>query len=218
VLGYTARDRTVFNAVLGISWFWFFGATMTAQLPLYTRAYLGGDASVLTLALTLFSIGIGAGSLLCERLSRHKVEPGLVPLGALGMTVFGVDLYFARPHVALLREQSWLAFLGEPGAWHIAIDLVLIGVVTGFYIVPLFALVQDRAERSQLSRVIAGTNILNALFMVVAAGFGIGMLRSGFSVPQVFLAVALLNALVATYIFIRVPEFPRRFLAWVRRR
>jgi MFS family permease len=218
VLGYTARDRTVFNAVLGISWFWFFGATMTTQLPLYTRAYLGGDASVLTLALTLFSIGIGAGSLLCERLSRHKVEPGLVPLGALGMTVFGVDLYFARPHVALLREQSWLAFLGEPGAWHIAIDLVLIGVVTGFYIVPLFALVQDRAERSQLSRVIAGTNILNALFMVVAAGFGIGMLRSGFSVPQVFLAVALLNALVATYIFIRVPEFPRRFLAWVRRR
>jgi hypothetical protein len=218
VLGYTVRDRTVFNAVLGISWFWFFGATLTTQLPLYTRLYLGGDASVLTLALTLFSVGIGVGSLLCERLSGHRVEPGLVPLGALGMSAFCIDLYFARPYAADLQDQSWLAFLGEPGGWHIALDLVMIGMVAGFYIVPLFALVQSRAERSQLSRVIAGTNILNALFMVVAAGFGIGMLKSGFGVPQVFLAVALLNALMATWIFVRVPEFPRRFLQWMRRR
>jgi MFS family permease len=218
VLGYTVRDRTVFNAVLGISWFWFFGATLTTQLPLYTRLYLGGDASVLTLALTLFSVGIGVGSLLCERLSGHRVEPGLVPLGALGMSAFCIDLYFARPYAADLQDQSWLAFLGEPGGWHIALDLMMIGMVAGFYIVPLFALVQSRAERSQLSRVIAGTNILNALFMVVAAGFGIGMLKSGFGVPQGFLAVALLYALMATWIFVRVPEFPRRFLQWMRRR
>ncbi|KGI76768.1 MFS transporter [Oleiagrimonas soli] len=215
VLGFTTRNRTVFNAILGISWFWFYGATLTVQLPLYTRNYLGGDASVLTLALALFSIGIGVGSLLCERLSGGKVEPGLVPLGAAGMTVFGIDLYFVRPHEALLREQNWWSMLSGAGGWHIAIDLVLIGMVSGFYIVPLFALVQERAERSQLSRIIAGTNIINSLFMVLAAAFGIVLLGVGLSVPQLFLTVAVMNAAVAVYIFTLVPEFPLRFFGWL---
>ncbi len=215
VLGHSLRERTVFNAILGISWFWFFGATLTVQLPLYTRNYLGGDASVLTLALALFSIGIGIGSLLCEKLSGGKVEPGLVPLGAAGMTLFGVDLYFARPHVALVRDQNWWHMLTGASGWHIALDLMLIGMVSGFYIVPLFALVQSRAERSQLSRTIAGNNIINAFFMVLAAGFGIAMQGLGLSVPQLFLVVALMNAAVAVYIFTLVPEFPLRFIGWV---
>uniref|UniRef100_UPI002623E1CD 1-acyl-sn-glycerol-3-phosphate acyltransferase n=1 Tax=Oleiagrimonas sp. TaxID=2010330 RepID=UPI002623E1CD len=212
---YTVRERTVFNAILGISWFWFFGATLTVQLPLYTRSYLGGDASVLTLALALFSIGVGIGSLLCEKLSGGKVEPGLVPLGAAGMTLFGIDLFLVRPHEAVVRGQNWWQVLSAAGGWHLALDLTLIGLMSGFYIVPLFALVQSRAERSKLSRVIAGTNILNALFMVLAAGFGIGLLKAGLDVPELFLVVALMNAVVAVYIFTLVPEFPLRFLGWL---
>ncbi len=215
VLGHTRRDRTVFNAVLGISWFWFFGATLTAQLPLYTRAILGGNASVLTMVLTLFSIGVGIGSLLCEKLSGGNVEPGLVPLGAFGMTVFGVDLYFVRPHAAAALNQDWWRVLTASGGWHVALDLMLIGMVSGVYIVPLFALVQSRAPHNELSRIIAGTNIINALFMVAAAGFGIGLLTLGLNVPQLFLVVALMNAAVATYIFTLVPEFPLRFIDWV---
>src|SRR6185295_6069307 len=145
VVRFTAQDRTVFNAVLGISWFWFFGLVFTAQLPNYTTIYLGGTGAVYILALALFSIGTGIGSLLCERLSGHKVEIGLVPFGSIGLTLFGIDLYFARPVRSVLTDLSPLAFLSAPGNWRIALDLTIIGIFAGFYIVPLFALVQSRA-------------------------------------------------------------------------
>ncbi|TAM93133.1 MAG: MFS transporter, partial [Rhodanobacteraceae bacterium] len=143
VLRITRKNRTVFNAVLGISWFWFFGGVVTAQLPNYTLQYLGGDASVEILVLTLFSVGVGVGSLLCERLSRREVEVGLVPLGALGMTVFGVLLFFARHAEAAVRGVDWLTFLSTAGHAWLALDLALIGVFAGFFIVPLFATVQS---------------------------------------------------------------------------
>src|SRR5690242_6307162 len=142
VLGIVRRDRAVFNAVLGISWFWFFGTVLIAQLPNYTRETLGGDGSVNTLVLTLFSIGTGVGALLCERMSGRRVEIGLVPLGAFGLTLFGVDLYFARHGAALAQGLDWLAFLRGAGSWRVALDLTLIGVFAGFYVVPLFAFVQ----------------------------------------------------------------------------
>jgi hypothetical protein len=216
VIGITRQDRAVFNAVLGISWFWFFGTVLIAQLPPYTRLNLGGDGSVNILVLTLFSIGTGAGSLLCERLSRGRVELGLVPLGALGLTVFGIDLFFARPGAAAVHGQHWLAFLAAAGSWRIALDLTLIGVFAGFYVVPLFAFIQNRTPPERLSRVIAGNNILNAVLICCAAGFGLGLSALGMSVPQIFLATALLNVLVAAYIFARVPEFVVRFIAWIR--
>ncbi|HJP99554.1 MAG TPA: MFS transporter, partial [Rhodanobacteraceae bacterium] len=147
VLKITAKDRMVFNAVLGISWFWFFGGVVTAQLPNYTRLYLGGDASVEILVLTLFSVGIGVGSLLCERLSRHEVEVGLVPLGAFGMTVFGILLYVAQHAVVVTRDMDWFAFLRSDGHGWLALDLALIGISAGLFIVPLFALVQSRSAR-----------------------------------------------------------------------
>jgi 1-acyl-sn-glycerol-3-phosphate acyltransferase len=214
-LGFVTKNRTVFNSVLGISWFWFFGGVFTAQLPNYTKLFLGGDESVAILVLALFSIGVGIGSLLCERLSGHKVEIGLVPFGSIGLSLFGIDLYFARPHLAGVHGLGALAFVAAPGGWRIALDLTLLGVFAGFYIVPLFALVQSRAERSELSRVIAGNNIINAMFMVVAAAFGIGLSTLGFTIPQIFLATALLNALVAIYIYTLVPEFLMRFLSWI---
>ncbi|MEP6939335.1 MAG: MFS transporter [Rudaea sp.] len=215
-IGFVARDRTVFNAVLGISWFWFFGLVFTAQLPNYTTLYLGGGDGVQVLALALFSIGTGVGSLLCERLSGHKVEIGLVPFGSIGLTLFGIDLYFARPHPATVSDLSPLAFLAAPGNWRIALDLAIIGVFAGLYIVPLFALVQSRAERSQLSRIIAGNNIINALFMVVASVVSALLLNLvHLSIPQLLLATALMNAVVAIYIYSLVPEFLLRFVDWI---
>jgi 1-acyl-sn-glycerol-3-phosphate acyltransferase len=215
VLAITRADRAVFNAVLGISWFWFFGTVLIAQLPIYTRETLGGDGSVNTLVLTLFSIGTGVGALLCEKMSGRRVEIGLVPLGAFGLTAFGVDLYFARHGVAAVRGLDWLAFLHGAGSWRVALDLTLIGVFAGFYVVPLFAFVPARAPRGKLSRLIAGTNILNALLIVAAAGFGLGLGALGMDAPQIFLAAALLNVLVAWYIFTLVPEFVMRFITWV---
>ncbi len=214
-LGFVAKDRTIFNSVLGISWFWFFGGVFTMQLPNYTKLYLGGSEGVQILVLALFSIGVGAGSLLCERLSGHKVEIGLVPLGSIGITLFGLDLYFARPAAATLHDLTALTFISAPGSWRIIADFVLVGLFAGFYIVPLFALVQSRAERSELSRIIAGNNIINALFIVGAAAFGMGLAALGFSIPQIFLAAAVLNALVAIYIYTLVPEFLMRFLSWI---
>jgi 1-acyl-sn-glycerol-3-phosphate acyltransferase len=205
----------VFNAVLGISWFWFFGTVLIAQLPNYTRINLGGDGSVNILVLTLFSIGTGIGSLMCERMSGRRVEVGLVPLGAFGLTAFGVDLFFARPGAALAHGLDWLAFLHSAGNWRVVLDLTLIGVFAGFYVVPLFAFIQSRAPLEQLSRVIAGNNILNALLICCASGFGLGLGMLGFGVPQIFLATAVLNAVVAAYIFILVPEFVMRFITWV---
>ena len=215
VLRYVVKDRTIFNAILGISWFWFFGTVFTAQLPAYTQTFLGGGEGVLNLTLALFSVGVGIGSLLCERLSGHKVEIGLVPFGSIGMTVFAVDLFFARPVAASAHGLTVMGFLGAAGSPRIIIDLLLIGLFAGLFIVPLFALVQSRTDRSELSRVIAGNNILNALFMVVSAGLGLGLTALGFSIPQIFLAVAVLNAAVAIYIYTLVPEFLMRFLSWI---
>jgi len=215
VLKLAAKQRAVFNAILGISWFWFFGGVVTAQLPNYTRLYLGGGASVEILVLALFSIGVGIGSLLCERLSGHKVEIGLVPLGAFGMTLFGILLYFARHAAPAYTDLDWLAFLHAPGNWWIALDMMLLGLFAGFFIVPLFALVQSRTPQGELSRVIAGNNIINAVFLVVAAVFAFGTLAAGLTIPQLFLVTALLNAAVTLWIFLLVPEFLMRFVDWL---
>lgn len=215
VLSLTRRDRAVFNAVLGISWFWFFGTVLIAQLPNYTRMNLGGDGTVNTFVLTLFSLGTGIGSLLCERLSGRRVEVGLVPLGAFGLTIFGVDLYFARSGLATTHGLDWLAFLHAQGSWRIAFDLTMIGVFAGFYVVPLFAFVQSRAPREELSRIIAGNNIINALLICLASGFGLGLGMLGLHPALIFLVTALLNIVVAIYIFTLVPEFIMRFITWV---
>ena len=201
---------------MGISWFWFFGATLLAQFPTFAREVLGGDEHVFILLLTVFSLGIGAGSLLCERLSGRKVEIGLVPFGALGLTVFGVDLFLAaRFPAAPGAPMGVLAFLGAAGHWRLMADNLLIGLFGGFYIVPLYALIQTRSEKSHQSRVIAANNILNALFMVVSAVVSMLLLKAGLSVPQLFLAAALFNLVVAVYLVALVPEFLIRFLSWL---
>jgi 1-acyl-sn-glycerol-3-phosphate acyltransferase len=214
-LRFSSQNRTVFLSMLGNSWFWFYGALVLSQFPVYAKDYLHGDHSVFVLLLTVFSLGIGIGSLLCEKLSGHKVEIGLVPFGSIGLSLFGIDLYFASLDYTNTATVDAFALLALPGSLRILTDLVLIGVFGGFFIVPLFALIQTRCDPKHVSRTIAGMNILNALFMVAAAGVAILLLGQGFSIPQMFLVTALLNALVAVYIFSLVPEFLMRFLAWL---
>ena len=208
-------NRTVFLSVLGISWFWFYGATFITQLPHYTQAYLGGNDRVFTLLLGIFCVGTGIGSLLCERLSGHKVEIGLVPFGSIGMTLFGIDLYFAQPDLAAAHELGVLQFLQRLHSHRVMLDLLLIGTFAGFYIVPLYALIQTRSEDTHRSRIIAGNNILNALFMVVSALLAIALLKAGLNIPQLFLVTALMNAAVTLFIYSLVPEFLMRFLVWM---
>jgi 1-acyl-sn-glycerol-3-phosphate acyltransferase len=208
-------NRVVWLSMLGISWFWFYGAIFLAQFAGFARDILGGNEQVVTFLLALFSIGIGAGSLLCERLSGRRVELGLVPFGAIGLSVFAIDLWLASRGLSAATLAGLGAFLGQPGHWRVAADLVLIGLFGGFYIVPLYALIQERTEPSYRSRIIAANNILNALFMVVSAAMAIGMLAAGLTIPQLFLVTGLMNAAVAAYIFGLVPEFLMRFLAWM---
>jgi 1-acyl-sn-glycerol-3-phosphate acyltransferase len=197
-LRFAQGNRTVWLSLLGISWFWFYGATLLAQFPTYAKEVLHGDETTFILLLTIFSLGVGTGSLLCERLSGHRVEIGLVPFGAIGLTLFGVDLYLA-------------------GAtqWRVLADIGLLGLFGGFYIVPLYALIQTRSEKSHQSRVIAANNILNAFFMVVSAGVSLGLFAAGLTIPQLFLVTAIANAAVAVFIYTLVPEFLLRFLVWL---
>jgi 1-acyl-sn-glycerol-3-phosphate acyltransferase len=217
IVQFARVKRAVFLSILGISWFWFVGAMYVAQLPNYTRMIIGGNETVLMILLTLFSVGIGTGSLLCERMGGHKVEIGLVPFGSIGLTLFGIDLFLASPPgssgAATLMDGG--QFLRSATSWHVLVDILLIGMFGGFYIVPLYALVQQRSESAHLSRIIAANNIINALFMVVSAAIAIALLAAGFSIPQLFLVAAILNAAVAIYIYTLVPEFLTRFIVWL---
>ncbi|MCD9029354.1 MFS transporter [Luteimonas sp. BDR2-5] len=210
------RQLAVRNAVLGVSWFWFIGTILTAQLPTYAEVHLGGAQALYIFALALFSVGVGIGSLLCEKLSGRTVEIGLVPFGAFGVSAFLLDLYFARPGDAMLAGLGVMDFVRQAGSARIMFDLTGIGLFTGFFVVPLFALIQSRTPKDELARVIAGMNIQNSLFIVTAAMLGIATQRLlGWSIPQLFLALAIANTLVAIWIFTVVPEFLMRFLSWL---
>lgn len=213
---FASGNRTVFLSILGISWFWLYGALFLAQFPAYTKNVLGGGETMVTLLLAIFTVGIGLGSLLCERMSGKHVEIGLVPFGSIGLTLFGLDLYFASP-VGLVgtTAHELTALLSIPAIWRVLFDLLMIGVFGGFFIVPLYALVQTRSEASHRARIIAANNILNALFMVVGALGAAAALGAGLSIPALFGIAALLNAAVAVYIYGLVPEFLLRFVAWL---
>lgn len=214
-LRFAYGNRIVWLSMLGISWFWFYGAMFLTQFPNFARNVLGGNEHVVTFLLALFSIGIGTGSLLCERLAGRKVEIGLVPFGSIGLTVFAVDLWWASADLAATSLVGIADFLAGPGHVRVVIDLVLIGLFGGFFIVPLYALIQERSEPAHRSRIIAANNILNAIFMVASAGVAIGLLGEGLSIPYLFLVTGILNAVVALFIYKLVPEFLLRFLAWL---
>jgi 1-acyl-sn-glycerol-3-phosphate acyltransferase len=212
-----ARQKAVFNSLLGISWLWFFGSVFLTSFTPFSLEVLHGDENVVTLLLAVFSFGIGAGSLLCERLSGGKIEIGLVPFGSIGMTLFAVDLWLATygfvPGTNMIRPIG--IFLADWHSWRVMADLFFVALFGGLFSVPLYALIQARAEPSHRARIIAANNILNALFIIVAALMSKALLDSGVSFPELFLVVGLMNAAVAGYIYMLVPEFLMRFICWL---
>ena len=209
------RERAVFLSLLGISWLWFFGAVFLTQFPPFARDVLGGGPTVANLLLAVFTVGIACGALLCERFSRHQVEIGLVPLGSLGMTLFTLDLYFAARGLPPAHDLSVAQFMAQREHWRLLADLFLLALFAGFYSVPLYALIQTRGAATHRARIIAANNILNALFLIAAAAFGVLALRFfGWTIPELFLALAALNLVVAAYIYTLLPEFLLRLLSW----
>jgi 1-acyl-sn-glycerol-3-phosphate acyltransferase len=205
----------VLHSLLGISWLWFFGSIFLTSFAPFTRDVIGGNENVVTLLLAVFSVGIAAGALACERMSARRVEIGLVPFGSIGMTVFAVDLWLASRSLSPTGVRDVAAFLAEGTSLRLVADLFLLSLFSGFYSVPLYALIQSRSEPHHRARIVAANNILNALFMIVASLMAAGLLRAGLTLPQLFLVVALMNAAVAAYIYLLVPEFLMRFLCWL---
>lgn len=221
-------QQQIWLAIIAISWFWFYGATLLAQFPNLAKNVLHGDESVFILLLSVFSIGIGLGSLLCEKLAKGRVELSLVMLGAIGLSVFGADLYYAATNIPNNSKKALfdtVTFIGKNydaqghlvlANWRLLADIALIGLFGGFYIVPLYVLIQTRSQAGFQSRVIAANNIINALFMVVSAGFSVLIFSKGYSIPQLFLVTALLNIVVTSYLCIRQPEYWWTFVAWTK--
>jgi len=211
-----ANDNVVvFRSMLGISWMWFFGATFLSQFPSFAKEVMHGNEQVASLLLVVFSIGIATGSLLCEVLSKRHVEIGLVPLGAIGMSVFAVDLYFASRGLGASPVMSLSVFVAQAAHWRVMADLALLSLFAGLYSVPMYALIQLRSQPTHRARIIAANNILNALFMIVSAILAGALLKAEFTIPQIFLFVGLANAVVAFYIFMLVPEYLLRFMAFM---
>jgi 1-acyl-sn-glycerol-3-phosphate acyltransferase len=211
-------NPVVFRSLLGISWMWFFGAAFLAEFPSFAKEVLHGDEQVASLLLVVFSVGIGIGSLLCEMLSRRHVEIGLVPLGAIGMSVFAIDLYFASRGLAPSAGYTLSSFVAQPAHWRVMADLGLLSLFAGLYSVPMYALIQMRSQPSHRARIIAANNILNALFLIASSVIVGVLIKLGLTVPQVFGVIGLLNAVVAFYIFMLVPEYLLRFVAFVMAR
>ena len=208
------QNIVVFRSLLGISWMWFFGAVFLSQFPSFAKEVLHGDEQVASLLLVVFSVGIATGSLLCEVLSRRHVEIGLVPLGAIGMTVFAIDLYFASRGLPPSTSLTLSQFIAQPAHWRVMADLALLSLFAGLYSVPMYALIQLRAQPTHRARIIAANNILNALFMIASSIIAGLLLKMDATIPQIFLLVGIANALVAFYIFMLVPEYLLRFVAW----
>jgi 1-acyl-sn-glycerol-3-phosphate acyltransferase len=208
------QKKSVSKSILGISWFWFFGAVLMTQFPVFTKDFLHSGETVVILLLTLFSVGIGIGSILTEKLSDGDIELGLVPVGALGLTLGVICLYFSTLGLPAFTNESLLTasqFMAIDNAWKVIGSIFIIGIFGGFYTVPLYTLVQMRTEDSERSRVIAINNIINALFMVVSAIYSILMLNY-LTVLELLLSVAIINILISVYIFTIVPEFAMRFI------
>ncbi len=214
-------QQTIWVAIVAISWFWFYGATLLAQFPNLAKTVLHGDESVFILLLSVFSIGIGIGSLLCEKLSKGNLELGLVVFGAIGLSLFGIDLYASSTSIHAPSSGivlDYKSFLSNLNHWRLLADIAFIGLFGGFYIVPLYVLIQTRSDKNYQSRVIAANNIMNAFFMVASAIFSVLIFKQKFTVPQLFLTTALLNAVIIIYLCLRQPEYFKAFVGWFMRK
>ena len=222
IIGFARENRRVFWSIIAISWFWFIGATFLSLVPSYTRDVLNGDEQIATLLLAVFSVGIGSGSLFCEKLSGQRINTGLVPLGAMGLTVFATDLFYVGVPEGIDSFRLTILGVGELFTLfefkRALLDLFCIGMFGGFYIIPLYALVQFYSEEKHRARIIAANNILNALFMVFSALLTMTLLIQGIPITVIFLVVAILNLGITACIFNLIPDFILQFLDWLRLR
>lgn len=214
------KNPTVFYCIIAISWFWLYGGSFLTQVPNYAVTVLQGHPTLISILLGAFIVGVAIGSLLCHRLSKGQVEPGLVPIGGLGLSVFAVDLFFTsglyQTANADLSAVLPLTFIALTDGIHILLDLMFIGMFGGMLVVPLYSMIQQRTEDETRARVLSVNNIINAIFMVVGALLGMLFLSIlGWSIPQFFLAVALMNAVFLSAIFALDKIFIERVMAWV---
>lgn len=213
IVGLTRKTKSVFLSILGISWFWFVGAVFLSVLPPYCKNVLHGSEQVVTMFLAIFSVGVGLGAVFCEKLSFGQLELGLVPIGSFGMSVFLADIYFSSNNFTILASTP-STFISTAEGIRIIADMLFFSIFSGFFTVPLYTFIQSRSERETRSQVIAGNNIINSLFMVVAAVMLMGLYAMKFTIPQIFMILAVMNALTAIYIYTVVPEFMYRFFSW----
>lgn len=212
------KQRGIWMSILAISWFWFMGATYLTQFPNFAREHLFADSTVVSLLLALFSVGIATGSWLCEKLSFNQVELGILPFGILGLTIFSADLLWAVPAIESFPSQYYdvQSFIAQSSHIRVMIDLFLVGVSGGVFIVPLYAFIQSRSEEGECAQSIAANNIMNALFMVASAAVSILVLSVlEFSIVELFAILAVGNFIVAIYVYRQVPEFTQRFISYL---
>ena len=199
----------LFFIILGNSWFWFYGATFLTQVPEFSKVILLGDESVVIFLLTLFSVGVSIGSVLCKTLTRNKVSLRLLPFGIAGLSIFAIDLYFSLSGLDINVNNDTLLGIGDlfniSGSWRVFADLFLLGFSGGLYIVPLYASMQAYAPKSHRARIVGANNIFNAIFMVTSAIFAIVILNVlGFTLPQLFLVTGLLNIVFGAFLYIKL--------------
>ncbi|MCF6198452.1 MAG: acyl-[ACP]--phospholipid O-acyltransferase [Hyphomicrobiaceae bacterium] len=210
IIRHAGANRVIYLSILGISWFWLVGALYLAQFPTFSNASLRADEMVSTLFVAIFTIGIAIGSLACNKLLKGVISAKYVPLAALAITVFSIDLYFASRNAVSASNGAGLTdlstFLAQPGNWRILFDLLMIAFSGGLYAVPLYALIQEHSDPAHVSRNIAANNIVNALFMVVSTVLAGMMLSAGYTIPQLFLTIGILNGFVAAYICKLLPQ------------
>ena len=206
VVRQAAREPGPFRSMLGISWFWLAGATFLSQFPAYVRFILGAEETVVTLFLTLFSLGIAFGSLLCNRLLAGRVSARCVPWGALGIGLFSIDLWLASPLPAAGELTTLAAFMGDPLHWRILADLFGIAASGGVFVVPLYALLQAMTEREHRARAIAANNIVNAAAMVISSAVTMGLIAIGVTIPGLFLLTGSATVAVAVMFWRLLPR------------
>jgi len=216
ILSYCYSKRDVFWVALAISWFWLVGSIFLITIPTLTKGVIGGNENLVAFFMIIFSMGIGIGSLLCNRMLKGLVHAAYVPLAGLGISLFSIDLYFATYNISPTPETLGVASFLENGGLRTSIDILLISISGGIFIVPLQALMQLRSESTHRSRNIAANNIINSLFMVVAAIAVVVAYEFNVTVPEIILTLASLNAMVAIYITRFISgSIAKALLAWI---
>ncbi len=202
IIGYAKKENTVWLSIVGISWFWFIGITFLSNFSIYTKNIINGDEFIVTLFLAIFSIGIGMGSVMCNKLLKGKINGKFVPLGSIGISIgilaFCISSHFYQTPDNIISIGKF--FTNSCQSYLIILSLLTIAIFSGIYIVPLYAIMQYRSDNQYLSRIIAANNVMNALFMVASSFVIIALIKINITLLQIFLTLAIFNIFVFCFI------------------